>query len=148
MRFKKHELSGARPDMTPMIDIVFQLIAFFMVVINFSAVNADERIKLPVTQLARPPLAPAEDTLVLNLDARGVLYYAGSEITLEEFTPYLKRERQRSEYTRRVIGAEKLPTTVIIRAGRETPTGRVQQLIQMCQRQGFEKFSLKARERD
>ena len=35
------------PDMTPMIDIVFQLLTFFMIAINFENTKADERVKLP-----------------------------------------------------------------------------------------------------
>ena len=41
-------------DMTPMIDVVFQLITFFMLVINFEQTEADERVKLPRDALARP----------------------------------------------------------------------------------------------
>ena len=41
--------------MTPMIDMTFQLIAFFMVLINFSEVEQDQRITLPASELAKPP---------------------------------------------------------------------------------------------
>ena len=34
--------------MTPMIDVTFQLIAFFMFVLNFSEVDQDQRINLPL----------------------------------------------------------------------------------------------------
>ena len=37
-------------DMTPMIDIVFQLITFFMVVINFDAADTDERVKMAISR--------------------------------------------------------------------------------------------------
>ena len=38
----------AEPNLTPLLDVVFQLITFFMLVINFSKDNYDARIKLPV----------------------------------------------------------------------------------------------------
>jgi len=41
-------------DMTPMIDMTFQLITFFMFVMNFSEAEQDERIQLPSSQLAKP----------------------------------------------------------------------------------------------
>ncbi|MEM1303854.1 MAG: biopolymer transporter ExbD, partial [Planctomycetota bacterium] len=45
MRVKKRkEMEAAEGDMTPMIDMTFQLIAFFMVLINFSEVEQDQRI--------------------------------------------------------------------------------------------------------
>lgn len=148
MRFKNPDVAGADPDMMPLIDIVFQLIAFFMVVINFSAVNADERIKLPVSVLARPADAPPEEPLTLNLDAEGIVLYNGQEIRLEDFRPFLQNERQLAEYRRLAAGAEKLRTTVILRAGRDIPFGKVQQLIQMCQEMGFETYSLRAKQEE
>lgn len=45
-------------DMTPMIDMTFQLIAFFMFVVNFSEAEQDDRIQLPSSQLAKPAEAP------------------------------------------------------------------------------------------
>ena len=49
---------SAESDMTPMIDMAFQLIAFFMVLINFSEADQNERIHLPSSELAKPPDAP------------------------------------------------------------------------------------------
>ena len=47
-------------DMTPMIDMVFQLIAFFMVLINFTEADQNQRIHLPSSELAKPPDAPLD----------------------------------------------------------------------------------------
>ena len=58
MKIAKVDPAQAEVDMTPMIDIVFQLIAFFMVITNFENVRADERVKLPKDQLAKPPEEP------------------------------------------------------------------------------------------
>ena len=44
----------AEPNLTPLLDIVFQLITFFMLVINFSNENYDQRVRLPVAGSARP----------------------------------------------------------------------------------------------
>ena len=44
----------AEPNLTPLLDVVFQLITFFMLVINFSQDNFDSRIRLPVAGSARP----------------------------------------------------------------------------------------------
>ena len=41
MRINKSDAALAEVDMTPMIDIVFQLIAFFMVISNFEQTQAD-----------------------------------------------------------------------------------------------------------
>ena len=38
--------------MTPMIDMTFQLIAFFMVLINFTEADQNQAINLPSSELA------------------------------------------------------------------------------------------------
>ncbi len=59
MRMRKRaESEILEGDLTPMIDMTFQLIAFFMVLINFSQTEADQRILLPESVLAKPPDRP------------------------------------------------------------------------------------------
>ena len=41
-------------DMTPMIDVTFQLITFFIFTLNFSNAVQDDRVQLPLSQLAKP----------------------------------------------------------------------------------------------
>jgi feruloyl esterase len=50
-------LYGGEPNLTPILDMVFQLITFFMLVINFQAAAVDMSLKLPVVGSARltPP---------------------------------------------------------------------------------------------
>ena len=38
----------AEPNLTPILDLVFQLITFFMLVINFKSAQLDMNLKLPV----------------------------------------------------------------------------------------------------
>jgi len=56
----------AEGDMTPMIDMTFQLIAFFMVLVNFADADQNERIRLPSSELAKPPDRPFESPITLN----------------------------------------------------------------------------------
>ena len=44
----------AEPNLTPILDMVFQLITFFMLVINFKSAEMDLSLKLPVVGSARP----------------------------------------------------------------------------------------------
>ena len=45
-----------------------------------------------------------------------------------------------------LFGKKKVGTaTIVIRADRDVPTGKVQEVIRMCQDTGFEKFALRAR---
>ena len=153
MKFKKAASSVITPDMTPMIDMTFQLITFFMVVINFEQTQADERIKLPVDQLAIPPQVPRENELVLNIgfvrDELGneigdpAVFYGGQPIPVLNYGTNLQAER--AKYIA-LHGNEAglREVTVVLRADSKVPTGLVQELMKMAQEAGFSKFSFKA----
>ena len=90
--------------MTPMIDIVFQLLAFFMFTINFTNTEQDQRVTLPASELAKPTEAPYDHPLTIHLTDRGEFIYAGNALrSLDELRSALLREppnhRNRSEIT-------------------------------------------------
>src|ERR671922_168975 len=96
MRLKGPRRFGpeAEVDWTPMIDVTFQLIAFFMFVINFSDAEQDERINLPLSELAKPPESPAETPLTVQLTKDGNAIFAGEVMPLANLKPILLREKQ------------------------------------------------------
>jgi biopolymer transport protein ExbD len=142
----------AEPNLTPLLDIVFQLITFFMLLINFSQDNFDSRIKLPVAGSARPQDDAAklnEERLILNIDSNGNLIYNGQVLTAYEATQKIKLEaqiaRQNIKTLRgKVTQGEGLPARVVIRADRDTPFAPIFDMIKTCQTNGYEKFDLKA----
>ena len=150
MRIQRNKPNLAEVDMTPMIDIVFQLIAFFMIVTNFENTKADERVKLPVQDLAKPAEVARQKELMLNVgfirDQNGVkrskplLFYAGEQIPILESARVLKREMQ----IYKDLKTDPQDVTVVIRADRAAPTGLIQELIRLCQEAEFQKFALKA----
>lgn len=143
MRFEPRQVGAfVECDWTPFIDMTFQLIAFFMVLLNFSDAEVNQLINLPSAELAKPPEAPVERPLTLQLESDGRVIYSGEAITIEELRPHLVLERQLLERG----GSAASEATVIIRADRRAPTGAVQELIQACQEQGFERYKLRAKQ--
>ena len=62
------EPSEGKPNLVPMLDMVFQLITFFMLVINFKTASLDRNLLLPAVGSARPVDTGGRDRLlVLNL---------------------------------------------------------------------------------
>ena len=127
-------------DMTPMIDMTFQLITFFVFTLNFSTAVQDERLQLPMSQLAKPAEGPSVDPITLQLMSDGNVIYLGEPLPVEEIGGYLENEK------RVMLGAGKnlAEATVIVRADGRSKTGDVQELIKFCQEKGFEKFVLRA----
>lgn len=153
MKFKPADVSPAELDMTPMIDIVFQLITFFMVINKFDQDESDERVGLPRDTLARPPAVQRKNAFVLNFgfakNQQGervsndpFLFIGDEQLTLDQLRPRLRQESQ----FYRTIGTSLEDVTVEIRADASVKSGLVQELIQMCQETGieFQRFALKA----
>ena len=143
MKLAKRASSGVQEgDYTAMIDMVFQLICFFMVVINFSEGDQNEKIQLPVSELARPPDGPLSFPITMHLTKEGNVVLGGEERPISGLKPLLLGEIAQLELQR------KSPTdaTIIIRADGRTPTGKVQDLIKVCQENRFDRFALRVQE--
>jgi biopolymer transport protein ExbD len=144
MRFATSQSTGVEPDMTPMIDIVFQLLAFFMFTINLSTTEVDQRVTLPASELAKPPDAPYDHPLTIHLTERGEYIYAGEALSgLDPLRSALLREKQIINR----FAVEKLEdVTIVIRADEDAQTGQVQEIIQLSQELGFERFALRGKQ--
>jgi biopolymer transport protein ExbD len=127
-------------DMTPMIDMTFQLITFFMFVMSFSEAEQDERVQLPLSQLAKPAEGVIERPITLQLTNAGTVIYAGELVAVRDIGAYLEREKTV------MIDENREPNTatIIVRADGRAKTGEVQDIIRICQEKGFERFALRA----
>jgi biopolymer transport protein ExbD len=142
----------AEPNLTPLLDVVFQLITFFMLVVNFTAENYDQRVHLPVAGSARPvedTQRVSEDRIVLNVDNAGHLLVGGQAQSLNEAIASIKHQADLIKLNLKASGlkfdpAAGLPTTVVFRADKDATFATVLNLISVCQAQGFRKFALKA----
>jgi len=144
----------AEPNLTPLLDVVFQLITFFMLVINFSNDNNDQRVRLPVASAASTGEAAKidDDKLVFNIDQDGNLLWNGEVLDMERAIKEIRVQAQlvRSAANRAkkkkadAASDESLPTTIVIRCDKDTHYSQLYRLITACQAQGFRKFSLKA----
>ena len=129
-------------DMTARIDMVFQLIIFFMVLINFAQDDQNDKIKLPASELAKPADTPLTFPITLNLDSTSTIYIGASIATVDSIAPLLRTEI--SLLTSR--NQTPKDANIVIRAHRNAAGGMVQDLIKKCQELGFEKFVLRVRE--
>ena len=154
MRIKRAGGNVADADMTPMIDMVFQLVAFFMIVTNFDQQQADERVKLPIDPLAAPREDLRKYEVTVNIgfvrDATGQIIseplVMGSPVGDIPVLQYGQTQLKQEAAIAKAQGGEERvrETSIAIRADSEVPTGMVQELIKLSQEAGFGKFSLKA----
>ena len=142
MKLSKVSTQITELDMTPMIDMTFQLIAFFMMLINFSEGDQNERIQLPASELAKPAASPLESPITLHVTQEDTVIIGGQEVSVEGLKPFLDREA--SVLTMR--GKSPSVATIIIRGDMDAKTITVQEVIKTCQLSKFEKFVLRAKE--
>jgi len=130
-------------DMTPMIDMTFQLITFFMMLINFSQQEQDARVDLPTSALVEPAEETGkEDILTLQFTKGGTVLVMGDEVKVgPALEGIIDRER-------RVFSREKKMENaiVVIRADKTAATGEIQEAIDICQKNKFERFRFRVLE--
>jgi len=142
MRFKKSNTKVTEMDMTPMIDMTFQLVAFLMIMCNFTKSESDERVVLPSSVLARPVEEAPDNFFTVQMADDGNAIIEGRIIPQSGIYDLLLRKAQYYESRGKQIS----DVTVIVRAHKGAPTGKVQDVIKECQRARFEKFVLRAKE--
>lgn len=145
MRIRPRRDTGiVEGDLTPMIDMTFQLIAFFMLVINFSDVEQDQRVTLPASELAQPPESPYDHPLTIHLTSSGTFLFGQREQSdIESLKSALLREKQIINlHTDKSLA----DVTVIIRADENAKAGLVQEIIQACQDLKYERFALRGQQ--
>ncbi|MCG8653079.1 MAG: biopolymer transporter ExbD [Pirellulales bacterium] len=142
MRVKSKKVDLAEGDLTPMIDMTFQLIAFFMVLINFAQTESHDKVKLPSSQLVKPPEEALEFPIILHIAQDGEIILGGDSYTAETLRVGLLPEI-------RVITAQgKTPAdaNVVIRAHKDCAAGDVQEVIRVAQDQKLVNFALRVKE--
>lgn len=153
MARKVRSAPAAEPNMTPILDMVFQLITFFMLVINFKSAELDLTLNLPVVGSARPIETKGKKLLVINIknvNGQANISLFGKLIPEERIKSYIAGEAQacmlRDHVTKEEIdsGEKELSDQVVIRADDKTPFGNVNLVITSCQEHGFRSFALKA----
>ncbi len=138
---------GAEPDLTPMLDMVFQLITFFMLVMTLRSFAIDTELKLPVVGSARPvDTKGKEELLIVNVAEDGAVRAYGIK---KEPKAYIASEAQVSRIAARNRGmdikpGDELPTRVVIRCDEATPFKLLYNIIKECQDQGFVSFALRS----
>ena len=130
-------------DLTSMIDVTFLLISFFMVLVNFSEADQNERIKLPVSELAKPPDEAPGQFVMLQVLNKGNVIYNNNEYDLEGLKKELEFQRR---VFKEVHNVKLKAVSVIVRADSRCETGKVQDVIDLCQVLGFENFKLRAKQ--
>ena len=149
------------PNLTPLLDVILQLITFFMMLVHFGTKLEGENraVRLPVAPGALPGSDLTFDRLPVALDRRGTLLVEGRTLSGPDASAWWSQQAKnrraglellhtRSSDGELVVdartgpGSESLPTVVVLRADRDASYGAVRRTLADAQERGFAQFSL------
>jgi biopolymer transport protein ExbD len=117
-------------DLTPMIDMVFNLLIFFMVVSQFASEERSLKVELPMGSEAMPLTARPKE-IFINIDQDGRYYIGARRLT----------EAEVGRYVRQAAIDNPLNQTVVIRADRRCPWDFVATAMRLCNEAGIRDYS-------
>ncbi len=130
MPLKVHRDEQPTLNLTPMIDIVFLLIIFFMVSTSFSQMERDIRLQVPQVR-SSGPLTPAPEKKVINVYRDGRITLQGQPVTLEELQRRLRQARR--QYP---------DQGVVVRGDAQGAFQRVAEVLEACRQAGLKELAI------
>jgi len=142
--------SVLNPNLTPLLDVVLQLITFFMMLVHFGAglEGATKAVRLPLAPAALPSTDLTFDRLAVAMDAQGRLLVDGRTLEAGAASAWWAENAKTRRDGLQTLGkgaaasANELSTVVIVRADRAASYGAVWRTLAEAQEKGFAHFSL------
>jgi biopolymer transport protein ExbD/biopolymer transport protein TolR len=133
MSFLRKQNEEPRIDLTPMVDVVFLLLIFFMISTTFVE-SPGISIKLPESSAQTIDREPKE--IKVYLSKEGDIFYRDQKISLDNFKALLADYQSDAERT-----------TVLLLADQESRHGKVVALMDLARDAGFTKLAIATEQR-
>lgn len=133
MSFLRKQSEEPRIDLTPMVDVVFLLLIFFMISTTFVE-SPGISIKLPEASSQTIDREPKEVKIYLSRE--GDIYHRDQKISLDGFKSLLAEHQSEAERT-----------TVLLLADQESRHGKVVALMDLARDAGFVKLAIATEQR-
>lgn len=130
----KKNYPDAQLDMTPMIDVVFQLIIFFITTVDMESKALDTKVRM-----AMSPNGPVEDvkdprTVVVDVDSDGAISIMKTHLSEGQLLNILNKARNSSGQS----------TPVVIRGDLTAKHEQVKRVMDICGKAGLWKIRFAA----
>jgi biopolymer transport protein ExbD len=134
-------------NLTPLLDLVLQLIMFFMITVNFVRVDQfDDAINLPVASNSTPLDNKAEEYIFLNLNKSGELVGTLANLALDtpgKLKVHLSKEKNDLETAATRRGQKNPKVVVVLRADQNVRYSKVWEVLDSCRQAGFIHWQLR-----
>lgn len=149
-------VSEVKMDMTPMMDVCFQLIIFFILIMTIAKDENSQKVKLPLA--LNPPIIEDEqvpNSININVTPSAQLLGWGETINMRSpaglgrFADLMALEARQIRDEQAASGknprTQGLDATVIVRVSEDVEYEIFQRIMETCRELGFRQFQLKAR---
>ena len=126
-----HKEESVEVNLTPLIDVVFLLLIFFMVTTTF---DRHAKLKVSLPESSQKSTQQQSDPLVLSIDAKGNYFINGRQVVNQSLDT-LKQALQK------VIG-ENTDMALVLRADANTPHKAVVRAMDAASQLGLTKLSI------
>jgi biopolymer transport protein ExbD len=129
MKFKpvrQSKSAGGGIDLTPIVDVVFNLLIFFAVTLSFAATSGGINVNLPSATSADPVEA---EQITVNMTQDGKLFYNDQDVDINGLAARLKEVKNKE-------------SIIIIRADNTVPHGKVVQVMDTVKAEGLSKIAI------
>ena len=117
-------------NFTPMIDMVFNLLIFFMVSTHFAKVERELAVQLPAASQAMPLTAKPTEIFV-NIDPQGRYFLGSRELSVEELEAHLLQAARDNPVNQ----------AVVIRADKRVAWDHVALAMKLCNQAGIRDYT-------
>jgi biopolymer transport protein ExbD len=140
-------------NLTPLLDLVLQLIMFFMLTVNFVRIDQiNDEVVLPVVQSAMPIRISTDEFVYVSINKDGTFISAGTRLAnkdkVEQYVKQVKYERdrileQRAKREGKSFSAVATGTVGVVRAHKDCKWGDVDDVLQAFIKAGYTRHQLR-----
>ena len=139
------------PNLTPLLDVVLQLVMFFMLVAHFVTESVNEQIKLPEAIATKALDKNVRDFYILNIDSKGAIT-VGQEVfeTPAKLTGFLRNQMDLDKARTKPAEWEKGRgrSVIILRADQRCNFKQVNDVMEVCRKAQYFNLQLRAVSKD
>ncbi len=121
-------------SLTPLIDVVFLLLVFFLVTTRFAQEDRELKVELPSASEAQPLIAEPRK-LFVNIDQKGEYYVEGRRMKIDDV----------EEVLRSAMTDNPVNQSVVIRADKRVAFDFVVAVMNLCNRTRVKDYSVTTR---
>ena len=131
MRYAPQHTASVSADMTPMIDVVFLLLIFFLVATRFEQEERDMDVRLPQASTAQPTIFSGE-VIYVTVTPTGGYFVDGKKHTARSLESMLRDAYASNPGRQRVT----------IRADQDSRAGRLVAVMEACDRANIKNYTI------